>query len=370
MKNQIILFSFVTILFTLFSCQHNDEIPNDNTIDPIVSLPKYPQKDIHITVSKSNPEAINELMDFLKQNSTFFVKDSLNGRFLIYETNEISVLPEYSSWFFPGALLAGGSIENMRIRALPYSVDPIDISYSLIANNVVDHIEVPSLNATTSSISKILHNNGMTGDQLASFSYNMKQFTYYDELKLSFGMNVSIGDLFQVEGTGEKHKISKVTGLTATFIQKNFSIDMDIPQDFCVLKNNSDLSKINDYVPVYVKSITYGRRGTIMVESDDEYDLVKSAFNIAFKAGIVGASANLSDEQKRILNEARITAVVQGTKGEDAVLVVDGAAGFNSLIKNGGVFSEFAPGVPISVVCAYVSDNSPFYSRFVIEIKD
>ncbi|WP_288207322.1 thiol-activated cytolysin family protein [uncultured Parabacteroides sp.] len=370
MNNLIYQICSMLFLLTVFSCQQNEEISITDEINPVPTLTKYPQQDIYITVSKSDPDAINELMIFLKQNSTFFVKDSLNGRFMIYETNEISVLPEYSNYFYPCAVFAGGTIENLRFQPLSVEVDPIDISYSLIANNVVDHIDLPSLSATTRSVGKILHNNGMTGDQIASFSYNMKQFTYYDELKLSFGVNVSVGDLFQVEGSGEKTKISTVSGLTATFVQKNFTIDMDLPKDFCVLKDNNYLSKIQGYVPVYIKSITYGRRGTIMVESKEKYEVVKSAFNIAFKAGIVGASANLSAEQKKVLNEARITALVQGAKGEDAVLVVDGAEGFNTLIKNGGVFSETAPGVPISFVCAYVSDNSPFYSRFVIEIKD
>lgn len=370
MKSYISYFCLFIFAIHLSSCQQNEDVNTPAINDCLNSVKKYPPKDIHITVSKNNPEAIAELINYLKQNSTFFVKDSLNGRFLIYETNEISVLPEYSSYFFPGALLAGGSIENLRFTPLSIPVEPIDISYSLIANNVVDRIETPSGTAMSRSMSKILHNNGMTGDQIASFSYNMKQFTYYDELKLSFGVNLSIGDFFQAEGSGEKHKISSKSGLTANFVQKNFSVDMDLPIDGCVLKNNSDITKIQGYAPVYIKSITYGRRGTIMVESEEKYESVKTAFNIAFKAGIVGGSVNLTSEQKRILNEARITAFVMGAKGEDAVQVIDGAEGFNRLIKNGGKFSETAPGSPIFFSCAHVTDNSPFYSRFIIEIQD
>ncbi len=32
----------------------------------------------------------------------------------------------------------------------------------------------------------------MEGKQLGSFSYNMRQFTYFEELKLAFGANVNI----------------------------------------------------------------------------------------------------------------------------------------------------------------------------------
>ena len=59
-------------------------------------------------------------------------------------------------------------------------VEPITISYSFPAKFVVDEIGRPSLSAMRQSIVNTMNNNGMSGKQLVSFSYDINQFTYYD----------------------------------------------------------------------------------------------------------------------------------------------------------------------------------------------
>ena len=75
-----------------------------------------------------------------------------------------------------------------------------------------------------------------------------------------------------------KERISKSSGLYIRFIQKYFTIDMDIPE-----KSFIEGSINAQYSPVYVSSIAYGRVGILTLETDEIYEnaesIVKKAVN-------------------------------------------------------------------------------------------
>ena len=87
-----------------------------------------------------------------------------------------------------------------------------------------------------------MNNNGMSGKQLVSFSYDINQFTYYDELKLTFASNINVASILNITVDAAKGKIAHKTGLIAKFIQKNFTVDMDIPLDGNLLLDNDAIN--------------------------------------------------------------------------------------------------------------------------------
>ena len=332
-------------------------------------------------VHKSLNEAIiinvaneSELLKY-KQNLSragggHFVKDTIiNGKpALIYENNDIAITSEFESYAFPGCLLRGNTVEQMKPSTITAKVEPVYVSYSLIADNVIDYIEVPSKRAARQSCINILKGNGMTGEQISSFTYSMNEITYYDEVKFSFGTNVSVGSLFNLGISASENKIKSKSALTAQFIQENFTQDMDLPLDGCLLANNDELVNLQNMSPIYVNSIVYGRSGILLVESDYSYSLTKAAFNAALKIGTVGGSADLSSEHKEIINAAKINAYLLGVDGKHAAAVIEGFEKFKELITSGGKYSATQPGVPIYFRAAYLVDNSPFYTKYIIKI--
>ena len=80
---------------------------------------------------------------------------------------------------------------------------------------------------------------------------------------------------------------------------KNFTIDMDLPADGNIFKNNSDLALTNGKNPVYISSVTYGRLGIISIESNASYNEVNFALKAALTAGIVNGSLNIDSNSKR-----------------------------------------------------------------------
>lgn len=260
-------------------------------------------------------------------------------------------------------------IEQMKPSTLTAKIEPINISYSLIADNVTDYIEVPSLKAARQSCINILRNNGMTGEQISSFTYSMNEITYYDEVKFSFGANVSIGALFNLGISASENKIKSKSALTAQFVQENFTQDMDLPIDGCLLVNNYELMALQKMSPIYVNSIVYGRSGILLIESDYSYSLTKAAFNAALKIGSAGGDVDLSSEHKEVINSANITAYLLGVDGQHASAVIDGFDEFRELITSGGRYSATQPGVPIYFRAAHLTDNSPFYTKYIIKIS-
>ncbi len=208
----------------------------------------------------------------------------------------------------------------------------------------------------------------MSGNQLVSFSYDMNQFSYYNEIKLAFGCNINVAKVFNLGVDVSKEKIKKNTGLIAKFIQKNFTVDMDLPLDGNILLNHSDMSNVGAYDPVYISSIVYGRMGVIIVETNESYEDVRVAVKAAFEAKIVNGELNLSYQHKQVLEKCDIKLSVTSGDGKGAVKAISGFEEFKNFIIEGGIFSQDVPGDPLFYTASYLSDNSPLYSRFKIDL--
>jgi thiol-activated cytolysin len=83
----------------------------------------------------------------------------------------------------------------------------------------------------------------------------MRQFSYFEELKLAFGANVNIGGLLNIDVSLDKGKIRKKTGLFAKIVQRNYTVDMDLPADGNILLNHDDMGSVGKYDPIYISSI-------------------------------------------------------------------------------------------------------------------
>ena len=369
MKKEI--FILLTASLVVSSCVDNEDIyknPDNSKKDQVLTLSKYPQKVIDIeTGSKEHLALLNATT-----RSTFLIKDSVwpdkKGHSLIYETNEHGTTANTMRYIYLGSLLKGGSLEEQRFQRLTNELDPLYISYSFPAKIVGDIIEKPSLQSQRTSLSKIMNQEGMTRKQIVSFIYDMNQFTYYNELKLAFNCNIDVASVFNISTSVAQGKIRKKCGLVAKFIQKNFTVDLDLPADGCLLKNNNELSNVGPYDPVYISSITYERMGVMMFDSSYAYDSLRVAVKAAFDAKIINGKLELTSEQTKIISEADLKIAIISGDGSYSVKTVDGINGFKEFIIAGGEFSKDVPGDPIFYSASYLSDDSPFYAKFRVNI--
>lgn len=366
---QYVYLLILPIMF-LISC-------SDDTVEEMggsnhVLLERYPQEVINI--SMDNPESFASFNKTSVTRSSELLKDSVwssgNGHTLIYETNEHIPTQGLMRYIYLGSILQGGSIEKQRFVPIVKPMDPITISYSFPARWVTDIIAKPSLSAQRQSLQNIMNKEGMAGKQLGSFTYNMRQFSYFEELKLAFGANVNIGGLLNIDVSLDKGKIRKKTGLFAKIVQRNYTVDMDLPADGNILLNHDDIGSVGKYDPIYISSITYGRMALISIESSESYDKVRIALQAALQAKVVNGKLSFNLEQEKILKEAEVNVMVYNGEGEGTVKTAKGWNEFQDFIIQGGRFSKDLPGDAIFYTASYLSDNSPFYSKFKIHLEN
>ena len=70
------------------------------------------------------------------------------------------------------------------------------------------------------------------------------------------------------------------------------------------------------------------------------------------------------------MDESKIRITVIGGDGVGSVKTVEGFDEFKNFLINGGTYSAQNPGAPIYYTASYLSDNSPLYSRFKIDLQN
>ena len=150
------------------------------------------------------------------------------------------------------------------------------------------------------------------------------------------------------------------------FVQAYYTVDMDafgraseFFEPFTELPRiGSAFGGVDAEAPLYVASITYGRRVVFTAESTATSSELKAALDFAYD-GIganVDVNARLSHEE--VLNESTIKAFIVGGNADDAVGAIQGLEGIQAFISEGGTFSPDSPGAPIAYKLNHLSDNS------------
>lgn len=293
--------------------------------------------------------------------------------------DEFTMLPEWLGQldnFYLGSLIKGNSIASLEMAPLSerlgeYQSRPISASISLPLKTV-SGIYNPTELRTSEFYSRLLLANGMQEPQRASYSYNIQEFTYYDELKTVFGSNVKVNALFFSSGSTSTNgalKISKSTGLVAKFTQKNFSLNMDVPIQG-ELYENLDLAALGGQWPAYISSITYGSTGVLVIESDEDSEIVNSTYSKAFSVlgGLVSGGNDLTESEKGTIGRSTMRIYFIGPNGAEAVKSIFSFEELAAYIKKGTAFSPQSPGVPISFKMKSLPDHKTLKNDFVIDV--
>lgn len=292
-------------------------------------------------------------------------KQNLLRSTLTHESYEIT--PIKSNSIFLGSVLSSNAINRGLYSPVGNSNSwkkYITISYSL---PIFSEEIQPKKSEFENAIKRAVANNNFSGTQSQIFTYKMKQFSYYSELKLAFGGNINIGNIFTISGNYEENKTKSVSALFIDFSQTYFTTYMDLPDDGNIFRDEITKNKFIGQKPVYINSIDYGRKGIIMVESDESYKNISASIRASFTAKIVNGELSLSKDQKKTLEEANIQICIIGGDGRGAVKTVSGFKEFQEFIINGGVYTKDIYGVPISFSAAYAEDNSMFITEFQVK---
>ena len=314
-------FYFAIVFLVMFSCENEDldeissKANNTANIAPLSSL--YYDGIYEIRDGK---EVDLTLQQYLSRSTQEF-----------YEIASLN--PAYT---YLGSVLQAESINTGEYRSVAYpnALKPeIRIAFSLpIKSRVIK----PKFTSFNDAVIDAITDAGkdFSGKQSQVFSYKMKEFNYYKEVNMAFGANIKIGQLFSITTSVESDKKQSNTALFVDFSQIYFNVAMDIPDDGNIFLNETERQKYLNQKPVYVNSVNMGRKGVMIVESEESYSEISVSIRAAFNAGIVNGELSLDSKTKEMLKRAQIYIYIIGGNGEDAAKVVTGFPAFQDFIRD------------------------------------
>ncbi|RKE42579.1 thiol-activated cytolysin family protein [Sphingobacterium detergens] len=276
---------------------------------------------------------------------------------------------------YPGAILKGQSIEGVfspqMLTGISNNIRPITISTSMpVSGSAVARTSLPrpvSQAALYNAALTDLENTNPGDVGAASLIVEMDTFRVYEELKTIYGFNKGL-DAFLINTNttqqGENHLIASTSAIKIKFFQHNFTIDMDVPTNNTQLFDPTGLNMqaiTGGVTPVYVKSVTYGRMGIMVIESS--YSSTK-LYNAVYKQlgilkNMIGIGTALTAEEKTIINEASIKVKYTGIGTDTSPAVsVSGLSGFIQVLSANTTYSKASPGVPIAFQLAYLNSGN------------
>lgn len=269
-----------------------------------------------------------------------------------------------SATLWPGIVVQGNDAANGLLT--PVGVDLAPVTFSLSLENIsagpVGEMAEPSLSSFRDARNGILAQ-GVTGATPASLDFEIVQVNSESQLSVALGANVNWPGGPDIAASFSFDSSSKKTKVLVNFTQAYYTVDVDTPNtpsDFFVA--GTTVEQLKPWVsegnpPLYVQSITYGRRVIFSIQTDRSATEIKAALEASYNGVVASGGGSVSTEYKQVLEESTIRAFVLGGSGDDATGAINGFDGLVEYIQNGGSYSSASPGAPIAYKLAYL-DNA------------
>lgn len=281
-----------------------------------------------------------------------------------------------SATLWPGVIVRGEDAANGMLTPVGVEMAPVTFSLSLenITASPVGVMDKPSLSAFRDARNAILAD-GVTGATPAALDFQVVQVNSSSQLSVALGADVSWPGGPELAASFDFSTSSEKTKILVNFTQAYYTVDVDTPaQPSDFFAQGIAVEELEHWMgvgspPLYVQSITYGRRVIFSVQTNHTATEIKAALNASYKAASIGGSAMLSTEHKKTLAESDIKAFVLGGSGEQAALAIEGFDGLVQYIKSGGNYSNESPGAPIAYKLSYL-DNSVTRMAFTTDYAE
>ncbi len=187
---------------------------------------------------------------------------------------------------------------------------------------------------------------------IAGFSYSSRDISSYDYLSLLFGQTTNLETFFGIPQNAKLNKTCVVVDIKKSF----FDISMDYPDDGKLHGKDPEVIKRVDEL-IYVSSLIFGKRITMLVEADIPSSDLKGAIQEALES-----KANLSNRSKAILSNSNIKITVLGRLSLPESKNGNPLSAIMEYINKPVTIDDF--GIPISFQGTYVKDGSVFENKF------
>lgn len=284
-----------------------------------------------------------------------FGETAYSAEFVAFQPN--------SATLWPGSVLRGEDAAAGLLTPVGVELAPVTFSVSLenLGGSPVGHMENPSLSSFREERNAILAA-GVHGATPASMSFEVVEVHDKSQLSVELGAGIDWPGAGSIAASFDFESTERQTKILVNFVQAYYTIDVDThvkPSDFFVPGTTvEDLEPYMDEAspPLYIQSITYGRRVIFALESNDSAQKVAAALAATY-SGVVDVNLDVETEHQQVLSESKIQAFVIGGSGADATGIINGFEGLITYIQEGGNYGPDSPGAPIAYKLAYL-DNA------------
>ena len=330
MKTLINRFSIVlAIILVLSSCKKD---PTTNPTNPTGCT------DCNLNELIDNvgsPEPVMEVLDSTETNHE--IDFSSNWECTDFEVDITQARGEYRTFdpnseiIWPGNLLQGNSITAATPNPIVVERAEGEFTINLIngSSSTTTSAEVTEVDQTrvVGALNDILgQNNGLIP---ANFTYDFYEVQSQQQLALNMGVNVS------TMTTDVKSKMSFSTDkeynrVLVDFSQIYYSMIYEKPtsldQVFAPEVTNAELSEYiyNGNPPIYISSVTYGRRLYLLVESTSSLTEMNLAIEATYDAALASGSGDVDVNMVNDLSERKIKIFAMGGDASDALAAFQG----------------------------------------------
>lgn len=248
---------------------------------------------------------------------------------------------------FIGAILEANSINQNAYNFLNVAINPITIGYTI-------PIKSQTITPSYNNMIDILHETLKANDVLKnnySFSFVLKKIKSYEELVINWGQKIDPQQLLGITPDYKPQKNIVLIDIKQAF----FSITMNMPES---LSTDPQVLERLDKL-IFVNSIQFGRKVTLVIESNIDYDKLKETINNLL------SKKEANQKELAILANSNIRLITIGNKG---IKDIDPNNPLTNILD---YFSlKVTPddfGVPISFSASNLKDNSVFVNYFNIQ---
>lgn len=362
---KVLYFSAAIIMF----CSCSDFVESDGEQDDAAYQPRfttkvsidsaytYPSDSLYKTWASSYRSQIeNRTKALSPEDDAFFSK-----KYKVKSTE--ATLLYGKNYIYPGAILEANSIVDQKyVPVFVNNRNPITVSMTLThqtPKSTSRTISSPSFSKLDDYVKEMVVGGNFQQNQ--KFMFHYKRFSFFDEIKSAFGTNIDTKKLFSSKkenSTSEDYKISKSTGMYVKFFQSSFTVNMDIAP-----LSSQPIKGSTGYEPVYVSSLTYGRLGVIVFETDETYEFAETSIKKEFDRIFYSKSTTLTTEEKKFFENTEFKVLIIGADSDYSVQTFKGYSHFLNLIYN-SKFTQQSYGVPIACSFSYANTHGLVETEF------
>ena len=248
---------------------------------------------------------------------------------------------------FIGAIMDGQTLNEDTYKLQNISINPITITFSIPQVKAIE-LAAPSYDSMMNVVRNLV-TSGTSIKQNDNFSIIVRELNSLNELSINWGAEISPTALF---GNMIENSMAQET-MFIDISQTFFTLSMEIPSS---LTNDKErLDKIQE--PIYVNSIQFGKKVTVLVENSANKELLKTAISKTL------GNVSLTAEEEAVLAGSSIHILQIGTSNTLQDINPDNPfATILAYFRQAVSAEDF--GVPISFTAAHVGDNSVFENSY------